>query len=79
MKNYRKWGKTLVAAFVTGAASSLLSVLGVSGAQVVGISVQQLNLKQLLAMTLSGGLVGAAAYLKQSPVPPDAPDTTKPL
>jgi hypothetical protein len=67
-----QWVKSLVAAFVTGAASSLLSSLGISGAQVVGINITQLNLKQLGVITLAGGVVGAAAYLKQSPVPPES-------
>ena len=67
----KAWAKALLAAFITGAAGSLLSALGISGAQAVGINVMQLNLKQLGIMTLAGGIVGAAAYLKQSPVPPD--------
>ena len=66
-----KWSKALLAAFVTGAASALLSALGISGAEIVGINIQQLNLKQLGIMTLAGGIVGAAAYLKQSPIPPE--------
>lgn len=65
------WIKALVAAFVTGCASSLLATLGISGAEAVGINVAQLNLKQLVIMTVAGGVVGTAAYLKQSPVPPD--------
>jgi hypothetical protein len=38
----------------------------------VGINITQLNLKQLGVITLAGGVVGAAAYLKQSPVPPES-------
>ena len=64
------WLKALAAAFITGAAGSLLSGLGISGAQAVGLPIQQLDLKQLGVVTLFGGIVGAAAYLKQSPVPP---------
>ena len=66
-----KWAKAVFAAFVTGASSSFLSVLGVSGAQAVGINIQQFSPKQLVATTVAGGLIGMAAYLKQSPVPPD--------
>lgn len=66
-----KWSKALLAAFITGSAGALLASLGITGAQVVGVNVSQLNLKQLLIMTATGGIVGAAAYLKQSPVPPD--------
>src|SRR5271157_2318670 len=66
------WIKALVAAAVTGASNAGLSVLGISGAQAVGIQINQLNGRQVLAAILSGGIVGALAYLKQSPVPPDA-------
>lgn len=76
-ESIKHWAKALLAAFVTGASSSFLSVLGISGAQMVGVQVQQLNPKQLLISTLFGGLVGAAAYLKQSPVAPDAPNVPK--
>jgi hypothetical protein len=69
---FRTWAKALLAASITGASGSLLAALGISGAQAVGVSVMQLNLKQLTVMTLAGGVVGAAAYLKQSPVPPDS-------
>lgn len=69
--NLRKWAKALVAAIITGASSSGLSALGVTVADAAGFNVGQLNLKQLGVMTLFGGLVGALAYLKQSPVPPD--------
>jgi hypothetical protein len=65
------WLKALAAAFITGAAGSLLSALGISGAQAMGLTIHQLDLQQLCFVTLFGGIVGAAAYLKQSPVPPD--------
>lgn len=65
----KAWAKALVAAFITGSASALLSALGISGAQAVGVNVSQINLEQLGIITLAGGIVGAAAYLKQSPVP----------
>lgn len=68
---FNSWSKALLAASITGAAGSLLSALGISGAQAVGVAVMQLNLRQLVIMTVAGGVVGAAAYLKQSPVPPD--------
>jgi hypothetical protein len=66
-----KWLKALLAALVTGSANSFMSALGISVGQAVGIHVTQLDLHQLGYVTLFGGIVGAAAYLKQSPVPPD--------
>jgi hypothetical protein len=65
------WLKALVAANVTGACSALLSALGITGAQTVGVQVTQLDPKQLLAIVIAGAVVGGAAYLKQSPVPPE--------
>ena len=66
------WLKGLMAAVVGGSANSFLSALGITGAQIVGINVQQLSLKQLIVTTVVGGAVGLALYLKQSPVPPDS-------
>ena len=68
------WLKGLVAAVVSGFANSFLSALGITGAQIVGIKVAQLDLDQLVTTTIVGGLVGLAFYLKQSPVPPGDPD-----
>ena len=73
--NTQKWLKALVAAIVTGASSSGLAALGIATANGLGATVPQLDWKQLGIMLLSGGLVGALAYLKQSPVPP--PDETE--
>ena len=67
----RLWTKALIAAFVTGCSSAALSAVGISGAEAVGVTVTQLNLKQLAIMTVAGGVVGIFAYLKQSPVPPE--------
>ena len=64
------WFRGLVAAVVTGVSSSVLSGLGIAGADAVGLEVATLNLKQLGVIAISGGLVGLFAYLKQSPVPP---------
>lgn len=71
----KKWLKALVAAIVTGISSSGLSALGVIATNAAGVQIQTLDLKQLGIMCLSGGVVGALAYLKQSPVPPDSGDT----
>jgi len=67
------WIKGAVAAIVGGFANSFLSALGITGAQIVGIKIEQLSLDQLITTTVVGGLVGLALYLKQSPVPPSDP------
>jgi len=67
------WLKGLVAAIVGGFANSFLSALGITGAQIIGIKIEQLSARQLLTTTVVGGLVGLALYLKQSPVPPSDP------
>lgn len=64
------WLRGLIAAVVTGASTSALSALGIAGADAAGANVGQLNLKQIGVLTLTGAIVGLAAYLKQSPVPP---------
>ena len=73
----KHWAKALLAAVITGASSSGLSALGISVADAAGLKIGQLNLQQLGIMMASGGLVGAFAYLKQSPVPPDETETTE--
>jgi hypothetical protein len=70
-----KWFKLLVAAGVTGAASTGLSALGIATAAGLGVNIPKLDFKQLGVMLLSGGIIGLLAYLKQSPVPPDSGDT----
>jgi hypothetical protein len=64
------WLRGLVAAVVTGISSSVLSALGIAGAEAVGVQVTALDAKQLSGVAVAGGLVGLFAYLKQSPVPP---------
>ena len=71
MSNTKIWLRSAAAAVVGGLANSFLSALGITGAQIVGVSVDQLSLKQLIATTVVGGLVGLAMFLKQSPVPPE--------
>lgn len=73
-----KWLKSAIAALVSGSANAFLGVAGISGAQAVGMQIQQFTPKQFGVAVLSGGLVGLFAYLKQSPVPPDS-DTKPPF
>lgn len=63
------WVRGLFAAFLSGASTSLLSALGVSGAAELGVSIPRLTFKQMGVIALVGGIVGLAAYLKQSPIP----------
>lgn len=70
------WLRGLVAAFLSGASTALLSAIGVSGAQELGVNIPRLTFKQMGVIALVGGLVGLAAYLKQSPIPPD-PDAPR--
>jgi hypothetical protein len=65
-----KWFHGFGSAIITGLSTTFLSALGIEGAQTVGIQVASLEPGQLLSITLTGGLVGMAAYLRQSPLPP---------
>jgi hypothetical protein len=65
-----KWLRGLAGAVITGLSTSFLSALGITGAEMLGVKVVQLDWKQLAVITCMGGAVGLAAYLKQSPVPP---------
>lgn len=73
----RHWLRGLAATFITGIATTFLSVLGISGAEMVGLKVQQIDWKQAAVLSLVGGVVGAAAYLKQSPIPPEESSNEK--
>lgn len=74
--NSRKWLHGLGSALITGGATSFMAALGITGANAVGISVNQLDAEQLGFVTLFGGLIGMAAYLKQSPLP--TPEDSEP-
>lgn len=64
------WLHNLVAAAITGGATSGMSAIGIAVADAAGANVNPLNMKQVGVLFLSGGLVGLLAYLKQSPLPP---------
>ena len=66
----KTWLRGLTAAFIAGFSTSFLTALGVSGAEAVGVQIEKLSLGQLTVVTFFGGLIGMAAYLKQSPLPP---------
>lgn len=70
-----QWGKALLAAIVSGGANAGLSSLGIAAANLSGVKVQALNLRQLGSLCLSGAIIGMLAYLKQSPVPPSDGNT----
>lgn len=67
----RTWAHGLAATFVTGAASSITAWAGSAAAQAVGWNIQALTIRQVLVTAIFSGAVGAAAYLKQSPLPPE--------
>lgn len=76
MNDWRVWLHGLVAATITGAASGIGAVVG---SLAIGTGLKH-ALEIALASAVLSGIVGAAAYLKQSPVPPewDGVDRRKP-
>lgn len=75
---FKHWIHGLGAAFITGLSTAALSVLGVTTADQIGATVLHFSLGQIGAIALAGGIVGALAYLKQSPLPDDGEDEKKP-
>lgn len=67
----RLWLNKLLAAVISGGATTALAALGIAGADAMGASVKALDFRQTLMLFISGALVGLFAYLKQSPIPPD--------
>lgn len=72
-----QWVKTLIAAVVGGAANAGLAALGISAGSALGETVKPLDLRQLEHICVSGAIVGALLFLKQSPVPPDSQGNTQ--
>jgi len=64
----QRWLHGLISALVTGIASSFLSALGITSADMLGMDIPNLTWRQLLVITIMGGLVGMAAYIKKSPL-----------
>ena len=74
MQRIELWAKGLAAASIAGAANGVIT-----GFAAVGIDPNHFNLQAGLKSTLAiagvsavmSALIGAAAYLKQSPLPPE--------
>jgi hypothetical protein len=74
---WEAWVKGVVAAAIAGSANGIIT-----GFAAVGIDPSHFNLQSGLHATLSiamisaamSGIIGVAAYLKQSPLPPDTDD-----
>ncbi|HEX3800252.1 MAG TPA: hypothetical protein VH413_16270 [Verrucomicrobiae bacterium] len=70
IKQAEFWIYSLLSAFITGGCSAMGSDESVSLAQRFGAHVEALSLKQMGAIFIVGGITGAVAYLKKSPLPP---------
>jgi hypothetical protein len=73
-RNSKLWLHGLVGGTITGAAQTVLGSLGVKLADLAGMQVPPLDFKQTAILFASGGLVGALAWLRQSPLPPIEPN-----
>lgn len=76
----RIWLHGLASAFIGGGASAITADQGLILAERLGLNVVTLNLTEVGVVFLSSGIVSAAMYLKQSPLPPlksaDSPTET---
>lgn len=66
----RLWLHNLIAATISGGSITVLSNLGLAGAEAAGIKVQVLDFKQCGVLFCSGAIIGVLLYLRQSPIPP---------
>ena len=69
-KNPMTWFYGLVSGSIGGGATAAVSSLGLAIGQAVGIDVHGLDYKQIGAVFISGAVMSAILYLKQSPLPP---------
>lgn len=63
------WAHSLCSEFIQGAATAFLVVAGGNTAGQMAADLPSLAPKTVLFMTGMGGLIGAATYLKQHPLP----------
>ncbi len=78
MKNkVTHWAHGLFAAFIGGGATAATAQSGIALAQTAGVEVHLMDLKTLGIVFVSSGIYSAMAYLKQSPLPPEADDDPK--
>jgi hypothetical protein len=68
---FSKWLHGLGSAAITGIASAGIALFGNAAGNMIGVHIPQLTLSQFLTTIIGGGAVGAFAYLKQSPLPPE--------
>ena len=72
MRNtWRPWAYTFLVTVISGSANQVLSFLGISGAQALGINVPSLNWNSVWVMFCSAAFVHALTYLAKSPLPKD--------
>jgi hypothetical protein len=67
--NWRLWARQLLGVSISGGASSVLAVLGMEGAEMLGIQVHQLTIKEAGIIFVSGAVVKAAEFLRINPIP----------
>lgn len=68
-KSIEFWLYGLASAFIGGFSSALAAYVGGPVAKDIGIDVKPLDLKQSAMVAVSAGIISAAFYLKQSPLP----------
>lgn len=64
------WLYGLISGAIGGGATAGVSTLGLLVGNVAGADVKPLDFKQVGAVFLSGAVMSAILYLKQSPLPP---------
>lgn len=66
---FNQWANLMVGICIQGGAVSAGSVFGCAAASAAGLPIKPLELDQLLAIFISGGLVRLLVFLQKQPVP----------
>ena len=66
---WESWLYGLFSGIISGVSTTILSVIGVTAVDQIGLSIKQFDLRQLGMLATVSGIIGAAMYLKQSPLP----------
>lgn len=72
--NLKKWFRKLIAVCIQGGAHGGAAWLAIAAGHASGLDVPTLNLKELVIIVFTSGLIGAFKFLDSNPLPEDDAD-----